>query len=164
MSDAQDLRHQFWSELSSTPFVMLGIAGVDDGHSQPMAAQFDDDLPDEIYFYTNVQNRLVKGMKQSTKGVFHFASKGHDFYASGQGTLSTTKDRALIERFWSPIVAAWYDEGPDDPDLVMLKLDLTQAELWNNSTGTFVASMLYALTGDRADKVAQEENATVRFG
>ena len=38
MADSQEIEEKFWSELKSSPFVMLGIEGARDGATQPMTA------------------------------------------------------------------------------------------------------------------------------
>ncbi len=163
MTDAQDLKAKFWDTLEDSPFVMLGLAGVDEAHTQPMTAQFDDDLPDRIYFYTNRQNRLVTALAASHAGVIHFSAKGHDLFACVHGTLSVDNDKAVIDKFWSPVVSAWYDEGKDDPNLTLLRLDLGAAQIWKAGTGEFLHYMTAALLGRRADEAAQGDVVETTF-
>ena len=155
MTTAQELKDKFWDTLDDSPFVMLGLSGVDDAHTQPMTAQFDDDLPNRLYFYTNRQNRLVKALSASHSGVVHFAAKGHDLFACIHGTLSVDQDRAVIEKFWSPVVSAWFDKGKDDPDLTLLRFDLGAAQIWKAGTAEFLHYMTSALLGRNADEAAQ---------
>lgn len=163
MTDANKMKDKFWDELDDSPFVMLGLAGVDEAHTQPMTAQFDDDLPNRIYFYTNRQNRLIQSLTASHAGVLNFAAKGHDLFACVHGTLSVDNDRAVIEKFWSPIVSAWYEEGKDDPDLALLRFDLGAAQIWKAGTGEFLQYMTSALLGRRADKAAEGDVVKTTF-
>jgi hypothetical protein len=43
MTDEAQLTAKLWQALKSDMTVMLGLTGVDEGHSQPMTAQLDDD-------------------------------------------------------------------------------------------------------------------------
>lgn len=55
-------------------------------------------------------------------------------------------DRAVIERLWNPVIARWYKDGKDDPDLVLLRFDTEKADVWEASTGaTLKAAALKAL-------------------
>jgi general stress protein 26 len=33
----------------------------------------------------------------------------------------------VIDRLWNPFIAAWYEEGKDDPKLCLLRFDATDA-------------------------------------
>ena len=50
MTSETEIRDRFWSELKSSPFVMIGLTGTSD-HSQPMTAQFDHE-GGVIWFFT----------------------------------------------------------------------------------------------------------------
>lgn len=46
------------------------------------------------------------------------------------GTLHVDTDRAVVERLWNPFVAAWFEDGKDDPKLCLLRFDADKAEIW----------------------------------
>ncbi len=163
MTTGHDMKEKFWDALDDSPFVMLGLAGVDEAHTQPMTAQFDDDIPNRIFFYTNVQNRLVTSLSSSHRAIFAYSSKGHDLFASVHGTLSLGNDPALIDKFWSPVVSAWYADGKDDKNLAFLRFDLGEAQIWKAGTGEFLHYMASALLRGSAEDAASKDVARVRF-
>lgn len=163
MATGRELKDKFWSELSDSPFVMLGLSGVDESHTQPMTAQFDDDIPNRLYFYSNRQNRLIKALSSTHNGIIAFSSKGHSLFASVHGQLSLDNDRAIIERFWSPVVSAWYEQGKDDPDLALLRFDCGRAEIWQSTTSNFLHYMAAGLFGDGADEASKDDVKEVYF-
>lgn len=135
MSDQTEIRERFWKELSDSPFVMIGLTGHA-GHSIPMTAQVDPDANHCFWFYTSKGNRLATG----GEAMAQFAAKGHDLFACIGGTLAVENDPAVIDRYWSNQVEAWYDGGRNDPDLLMLRFDLGSAEIWQadlSITGVF---------------------------
>jgi len=125
MADATDIKQRFWKELAASPFLMIGLTG-DDAHSVPMTAQLDADANSAIWFYTAKDNRLAPG----GPAMAQFAAKGHDLFACVHGALSVENDPAVIDRYWSRQVEAWYPGGRDDPSLLMLRFDLDDAEIW----------------------------------
>ncbi len=163
MPNADDLKHDFWDELEDSPFVMLGLSGVDESHTQPMTAQFDEELPNCLYFYTNRQNRLVRALTETHAAVLSFSAKGHDLFACVHGHLKIDNDRAVIERFWSPVVAAWYEDGKDDPDLTLLRFDMGRAEIWTAGTGDFLHWMAASLTGGSAEEASKDDVVKTHF-
>ena len=124
MINSQSLAETFLAKLKASPFVMIGLD--DGGHSEPMTAQIDDDKPNTLFFFTGRDNRLVSG----GAAMAQFVAKGHDFFACLAGRVSQDHDRAEIDTLWNKQVEAWFPGGKDDPDLTLLRFDVTSAELW----------------------------------
>lgn len=125
MSTESDIRERFWTQLSQSPFLMVGLNGAS-GHSLPMTAQLDPKANHAFWFYTSKDNRLAPG----GPAMAQFAAKDHDLFACIDGTLVTETDPAVIDRYWSKEVEAWYPGGRNDPHLLMLRFDLGVAEIW----------------------------------
>ena len=133
MTDELELQEKFWKALKSDMTVMLGLAGVDEGHTRPMTAQLDGD-GGPIWFFTSTESELVKQVDATPRAVATFASKGHDVFAAIHGDLVVDNDRAVIDRLWNRFVAAWYEQGKDDPKLVLLRFDAERAEIWKDGS------------------------------
>lgn len=125
MTNIADIRDRFWTDLSSSPFLMVGLQGGG-AHSVPMTAQIDPKADHCFWFYTSRDNRLAAG----GPAMAHFASKDHYLFACIQGVLAREDDPAVIDRYWSKEVEGWYSQGRADPGLLMLRFDLGQAEIW----------------------------------
>jgi general stress protein 26 len=151
---AEELKGLFWSELKSSPFVMIGLQGVEDSRTRPWTAQVDwqgDDTAQggEIYFFGAKPEAIVKGLSESNRAVCTYVSKGHDLFAHIHGTLHAIEDRALVDKLWNPFIASWYKGGKEDPDLQLLRFDTSKAEIWKSESGaTLVAAALKMLGRD----------------
>jgi general stress protein 26 len=64
--------------------------------------------------------------------------------------VSVDNDRAVIERLWNRYVAAWYEQGKDDPKLALLRLDPERAEIWEDAS-SLVAGIKLLLGADPKD-------------
>ncbi len=141
MATDAEIRSKFWKALKSDMTMFLGMAEGEDGHARPMTAQLEDELYKDgeysgpIWFFTSTEGSLYRAVQQAElagetpRAMAHFASKGHDVWATVHGTLSTTRDHATIDRLWNRFVAAWY-EGKDDPKIALVRLDAEDAEIW----------------------------------
>ena len=159
------LREKFWDELDGSPFVMLGLQGVDDSMTRPMTAQVD--RPDgqskkdggQIYFFASRSEDLVKGLQRSSRAVATYVSKKHDLFASIHGKLILDNDRAVIERLWNPIIASWYKDGKDDPDLALVRFNTDRADIWEATpVATLKAAALKMLFNVDPGKEHQDEH------
>lgn len=155
MTTPQDLEEKLWKALKSDRTLMLGIDGVEDGHSRPMTAIVEDGSG-PIWFFTGKPNGVVEHLQQNRRAIAAFSSKGNDLFASIHGALSVSNDRATIDRLWNPFIAAWF-EGKDDPKLVLLRFDPEHAEVWLNENNLLAGvKMLFGVDPkqDYKDKVA----------
>ena len=146
------LRKKFWKELGDSPFIMLGLKGVEDDRTRPMTAQIDvpedgdKDDGGQIYFFGTKSDGVGQAVTSSSRAVATFASKGHDLFAHIHGTLVASDDRQVIERLWNPAIAAWYKDGKNDPDLQLLRFDTESADVWEAKAGASLkAAALKAL-------------------
>jgi general stress protein 26 len=125
MSAENDIRDRFWTELSKSPFLMVELQGQQQ-HAIPMTAQVDPNANHCFWFYTSKDNRLAAG----GPAMAQFAAKDHYLFACIEGALAPENDPAVIDRYWSKEVEAWYPGGRNDPGLLMLRFDLGTAEIW----------------------------------
>ena len=164
-SDEERLREEFWEALDDSPFVMLGLQGVDDAMTRPMTAQVDrrggtgKQDGGRIYFFASRSEDLVRGLARSSKAVAAFASKGHKLFASIHGNLVLDQDRQVIDRLWNPVIASWFKDGKDDPDLALIRFDAASADIWEATPGaTLKAAALKMLFNVDPGKQQQDEH------
>ena len=152
MTSTHDLKQKFWKSLADSPFVFLEL-DADPKTAVPMTAQLDKDANSAIWFFTTKDHHFAQGGPATAT----FSGKGHDLFARFKGTLVKETSRERLEKEWSNFVAAWYPGGKDDPNLLMLRMDLGEAEIWNSDLG-FVdnAKMLF---GFDVREDAREEHA-----
>lgn len=161
MTQPHEIQAKFWKALRSDMTVMLGLAGIEDGHAQPMTAQFGgDEDRGPIWFFTSTETDLAQAIRAGAgnPAIAQFVSKGHDLFASIHGALAIDNDRATIDRLWTPYAAAWFEGGKDDPKLQLLRFDPERAQIWLNGSSLMAGlKMLLGADPKQAyrDKVAE---------
>lgn len=158
MTEPAGLEAKFWKALKSDRTMMLGVSGVDEGHTRPMTAQLEGDEGGPIWFFAAKDDDLVKQLRGNDRAIATFASKDHDVFAAVHGSLRVDTDRAVVDRLWNRFVAAWYEGGNDDPKLVLLRLDPDAGQVWADASS--VAAGVKIFLGldpkeDYKDKVAK---------
>ncbi|TVV69980.1 pyridoxamine 5'-phosphate oxidase family protein [Sphingomonas solaris] len=130
MAKDAEIEAKFWSALKSSPFIMLGLDGARDGHTQPMTAITENDESGPLWFFTSKDNGIVTALGTSHRAIATYTGKGHDLFATIHGELSVQTDQATIDRLWNPHVAAWFEGGKTDPKIALLRLDTEKAQIW----------------------------------
>lgn len=141
MANEAEMEAKFWKALKSDRTMMIGLNGVEQGHTRPMTALFEDDRS-PIWFFAARDNALVQALDAEHRAIASFAAKDHDLFATVHGTLWLDNDQSVIDRLWNPFIAAWYEGGKTDPKLALLRLDTDYAEIWLNENSLFAGIKL----------------------
>ena len=95
--------------------------------SRPMSP-LEMDVNGALWFFTDVHSSKVAQLQNVN---LSFANPARASYVSlsGHGELET--DQAHIRQLWSPFAKPWFPDGPDSPDLALLKFVPDTAEYWD---------------------------------
>lgn len=95
--------------------------------SRPMAP-LEMDTQGAIWFYTDLRSAKVEQLKSVNLA---FADTGEGTYVSLSGHGEIVTDRAHIERLWTAFAKPWFPEGPDSPNLGLIKFVPDAADYWD---------------------------------
>ena len=154
MSDTEELKHKFWKALADSPFLFLQ-QDADPDTAVPMTAQLDKDANHAIWFFTRKDHHFARGGPATAT----FIGKGHEMFARFTGTLTEETSEERLEKQWNQIIEAWFPGGKDDPNLLMLRMDLGNAEIWNSDLG-FVDNVKMLMGFDSRDEAKEEHTET----
>lgn len=131
IKDQAAIERRLWDEIENHQIGMLGLVG-ETAHFQPMTA-FVERAANQIWIFTRKDTDLARQVGASHPAMFVFQQR--DIHACIGGDLALDHDRARIDRYWNAVVAAWYPEGKDDPNLTLLRLDCHDAQVWISQGG-----------------------------
>jgi len=143
MHTQQEIEHTFWKALKAERTVMLGLES-EGGHMRPMTAMSEGERG-PIWFFASHDGELAQRLGAGARASIAFASREHELFATVQGHLAPDLDRAAIDHFWNPFVAAWF-EGKDDPRMALLRFGAEHAEIWLNAA-SLLAGVKFMLGG-----------------
>lgn len=153
--------------IKGIKFAMLTTAEADGSlRSRPMVTQkaaFDGTL----WFFTRASSHKVEDVRRDRHVNAAYADPGDNAYVSVSGRARLVKDKAKMKEFWSPVYKAWFPQGLNDPDLALLRVDVTEAEYWDSPSSTMVYLVglaKAAITGRPAKDSEVGENKKVRIG
>ncbi|MEO0062984.1 MAG: hypothetical protein RLZZ08_1544, partial [Pseudomonadota bacterium] len=107
------------------------------------------------WFFTSRSNDLARGGPATAT----FAAKDHQTFARFDGILVEETSRDRLDKEWSSMIEAWFPGGKNDPQLLLLRMELGQAEIWNSDLG-MVDNVKMLLGFDTRKDAAQEHTTT----
>ncbi|WP_199423696.1 pyridoxamine 5'-phosphate oxidase family protein [Actinotalea solisilvae] len=106
--------------------------------SRPMALQ--EVEPDgDLWFFAQRSSRTVAHLAAHPQVNVTVSSAST--WVSLTGTARVVTDDARKRELWSTVVEAWFPDGPDDPEVVLLEVEGDSAEYWDTPGGR-VASLV----------------------
>lgn len=115
-------------ELRSRP---MAVAAVDDDGVFWFMTQRDSGKLEEMAADSHVNVAMQSGLK----------------FISVSGQVSIVEDRRKVAGMWQESWKVWFPKGKDDPDLVLLKVEPSTGEYWDNSD---LSGLKYLLAAGKA--------------
>lgn len=139
------------------------VTKTDDGslNARPMAvAQATAD--GELWFVSDRNSGKIADLMLDRDVAVTMQSSSKFVTISGE--CRVVDDPAKIESLWNEAWKVWFPEGKSDPSIVLLKIEPTRGEYWDNSGSTGIKYLIKAgkayLQGERAE-TDQAINASV---
>ncbi|KQS66632.1 pyridoxamine 5'-phosphate oxidase family protein [Modestobacter sp. Leaf380] len=126
--------------------------------SRPMALQeveFDGDL----WFFAARDSRKVAHITANPH--VNVAVGSGSTWISLTGTAAVVTDDAKKKELWNSGVAAWFPDGPDDDEIVLIKVDGDSAEYWDTPGGRVSTLLSFAKAKVTGEAYSGGENEKV---
>ena len=81
-----------------------------------------------IWFFTSLRSAKVEHLRNVN---LSFSNEADATYVSLSGHGEIHNDRAKIKQLWTPFAKPWFPDGPDSPDLALLRFAPDIAEFWD---------------------------------
>ena len=141
---------------------MLTTLGPDGTlHSRPLTTLNLDDGDGTLWFLIAADSEKAQEIARRPQVNVGYSHPEEGQYVSISGVAELVRDRAKVRELWTPIAKVFFPHGPEDPNLVVLKVEVRSAEYWS-SPGSSVQRVLgMAKAVLRGDKTLLGENRTV---
>jgi general stress protein 26 len=100
-------------------------------HTRPLASlAYEND--GQLWFYTAVDSAKVSEVMNDVRTSVAFSDTDKDAYVAVSGTADIVNDRQRIHDLWTPFAKPWFPNGPDDPNLALLRVHVERGEYWTS--------------------------------
>ncbi len=122
----------FYEKISEIKFTML-VTHDDQGAMQarPFTTQAAG-RDGAVWFFTGMDSDAVADVQGDANVLLCYADTSKNRFISSAGTATLSHDRHLIEELWNPIYTAFFPKGMNDPQLVLLRVEISRADIWDS--------------------------------
>lgn len=152
--------------IDGVKFAMLTTMEEDGTlRSRPMSTmKMDED--GNLWFFTSQSSPKVAETQQHRQVNLCYARPDKQDYLSVSGNAELVHDRELMRSLWTPWIKPWFPNGVDDPDLVLLKVRITEAEYWDAPGNAIkrIAGLGKALATGKTDGLGEHGKVQPHLG
>jgi len=142
MSDLAEDRKKIWDLIKGAHSALLVTVGQDGQlDSRPMGC-LQTDLDKTLWFLTFRHSLKVSEIARDDRVLVSYAKPQRYEYVSLSGRAQIVEDKQRLREFWSEGLRVWFPNGPNDPELALLAVQVEEAKYWTNVAS--VASYAWA--------------------
>jgi len=114
-----------------------------DLHSRPMSLNSDVDENGDLWFFTSSNSHKASEIERTPNVNVSFIDTRKQHYVSISGMAELVRDKQKIKELWKPVLKAWFPDGPDQPDVALLKVNVRKAEYWDGPSSTIAQAISF---------------------
>lgn len=136
------------AEEAKTCFFTTKIGN--NAHSVPMTLQ-EVDENGTLWFISSSESEHNSNIMEDANVQLHFMNNSSYEYVFVKGTATISKDKALIDQYWSDFANAWFD-GKDDPKVTVIGVTAQDGyyyETKDNKVFAMAKMVFAAVTGSK---------------
>ncbi len=163
-SDMQGRYEDIWKRIEAVRFAMLTTVDADGSLSSRPMTTVQKQFEGTLWFFSSRSSPPAVAIAKNAAVGLQYSDPDDDLYVSLSGDARLEHDRARMQSLWSPMVKAWFPEGIDDPDLVLLRVDVHKAEYWDVKESKPVQLFKMAraaMTGERPKDLGEHKSLTM---
>ncbi|MDG0816334.1 pyridoxamine 5'-phosphate oxidase family protein [Bdellovibrio svalbardensis] len=141
--------------IKHVKIAMLTTIGSDKKlHSSPLLTQ-EVDFDGDLWFLISKQSQKITDIAQENRTNVSYASSTGK-YISVTGFAELVDDKDKVNEIWSRSYQDWFPQGPLDPNIQLLKINVEKAEYWDEHTSPFSRILEFAhLTKSHVSKKSE---------
>lgn len=141
--------------MDGIQFAMLTTKSGLDLKSRPMTLQ-QTEFDGNLWFFAKKDSPLAREIEAQPQVNLSFADIRKNSYVSISGQAEMLQDPETAQELWTPFAKAWFPDGPESPDLSLIKVTVQSADYWESPHAKVVQLLGFAkaiLTGQTPGKL-----------
>lgn len=130
---------RLWSLLDGFQVAMVTTMDGDMIRARPMAP-FIDKANRRIEFLTHAGSPKTGEIAADERVCLNFMNTLANDYVSVSGRFVVDRRRSTVERLWGGYASTWFEGGPDNEDIVALRVAIEKAQYWDGTRNILKAA------------------------
>jgi general stress protein 26 len=164
MADHQEIADRVWHVIETVGVCMMTTRFEGGLRARPLEARPDRDK-NLIWFLTD-----RRGLKDDEIGAHSevglaFVYPKEKVYLSITGRAFVSQNPSQAKKLWNRDQQVWWPGGPNDPNLLVIRIEPVLAEMWDGPASSVVAAYEFTkarMTG-RKPSLGEKRKVTVRM-
>ena len=141
----------FCTDLTSLPI-----------NTRPMTStKVDED--GNLWFISSTQSNKNFEIKVDNRVQLFYNNTSESEFLSIYGSAKIYTDRATIEKLWTPITKAWFEEGKNDTNVSVICVRPTDVHYWDNKNGKIISLLKIATQAATGLKMEIGREGNLKF-
>ena len=121
---------------------------------------------DTLWFLTFRHSLKIQEISRDDRVLVSYAKPSDYEYVSLSGRAKLVEDRQKLEQLWFEGLRVWFPNGPTDPELAVLAVEVNEAKYWTDAASVVTYAWAYVRAALTHKSPSQDEigtTKTVRF-
>lgn len=142
--------------------MMTTISPTGEAHTRPMATHVAE--PDgTLWFFTYADSQKAHDVEGNPHVALGYADPGKNLWVSVSGTAELVRDVDKRRELWSAPLKAFFPDGPDDPDVALLRVTPAKGEVWDGPSSAVGQAIAFARTLASGAKTPPGDDIKLEF-
>ena len=153
-----------WEVMAKAGICMMVTRFARGLRARPLEARPERDT-ETIWFLTDVRGLKDDEIEANPNVCLTFVYAKEKVYLSITGKGFVSRDPERAKALWNEEQQVWWPGGPEDPNLLVMKIEPERAEMWDGPASSAVAAFEFArarLTGTKPN-LGEKRKVTVEI-
>lgn len=116
--------------MSKIDFCMMQTVGEHGVNTRPMSNNGDVQYDGDNWFFARSSSTKIAELEEDDRVQLTFADNDGPSFISVWGSGSVLDDVGLKKKYWHESLERWFENGPEDPDVVLIKVSADRIQTW----------------------------------
>ena len=113
--------------------MLVTHAGDGTLHTRPMSNNGEVEFDGDLWFFSDRDSRKTREIAKDPRVLVTFAEAEQGIWLALEGRASIVTDPAKKRELWLAELERWFDGGPEDESIVLIKVSADRAEHWGSA-------------------------------
>jgi general stress protein 26 len=99
-------------------------------HSRPMSNNGEVEFGGDVWFFSDRRSRKVREIQQDPRVSVSYAAPERGVWLALEGKASIVSDIEKKKELWLKELERWFESGPEDDSVVLIRVSAERAEHW----------------------------------